>query len=62
VQVQTKCPFCSGVNSVEVKEQDYNAWKSGVYAQTAFPYLSADQRELIMTGICCWDSALGDEE
>ncbi len=61
MQVATKCPFCSSENAVEVKEQDYKAWKLGALAQNAFPYLSADQRELVMTGICCWDS-LGDEE
>ena len=62
MQVATKCPFCSSTNTVEVKEQDYKAWKAGTHAQNAFPYLSTDQRELVMTGICCWDSALGDEE
>ena len=31
--------------------QELNAWRNGVLAQDAFPSLSADEREFIMTGV-----------
>lgn len=53
------CPFCGIKHSVEVDQRDWNKYKSGHYTvQECFPYLSPDQRELILTGICkeCWGS------
>jgi hypothetical protein len=59
---QTTCPFCSGVSFVSAYEKDYNTWKAGTLIQVAMPYLNASQRELLMTGICCWDDVFGDDE
>jgi hypothetical protein len=40
-----------------------NTWKSGRLIQYAFPRMSSNDRELLITGICteCWDGELGDE-
>lgn len=63
VCVVTQCPFCGRGNEVEVNEADYWDWSDGELAQVAFPYLSADEREMLITGICgkCWDSMFGDD-
>lgn len=60
--INVTCPFCEAVSHVEVELTDYNRWKDGTLVQDAFPYLSADERTLLLTGICtsCWDNNLGD--
>ena len=60
VSIVTECPFCGHANFVEVNEDDYFDWQDGELAQNAFPYLSADEREMLISGICpkCWDSML----
>jgi len=57
VNVQCVCPWCKGANFVLVKGEQLDKWQSGTLIQDAFPLLSADERELLMTGICpeCWN-------
>lgn len=64
VCVVTQCPFCGRGNEVEVNEADYWDWDDGMLAQDAFPYLSADEREMLISGICptCWDKMFGSDE
>lgn len=64
VCVVTYCPFCGKAHEIEVNDMDYLDWKDGASAQDAFPYLSASERELLITGICptCWDNTFGDAE
>lgn len=64
VSIVTTCPFCGHANFVEVNEDDYLDWSDGTLAQVAFPYLSADEREMLISGICpkCWDSMFGSDE
>jgi len=64
VCVITQCPFCGRGNEVEVNEADYWDWQDGMMAQDAFPYLSADERELLISGICpiCWNKMFGSDE
>ena len=56
VCVVTRCPFCGCGNFVDVNEADYDDWCDGAHAQDAFPYLSANEREMLISGICptCW--------
>ena len=62
--IATHCPFCGGINGVEVNEKDYLDWQDGALVQEAFPYLNASEREMLISGICpdCWDSMFGDDE
>ena len=62
--VVTCCPFCGRANEVEVNEMDYLDWQDGKLAQDAFPYLSASDREMLISGICssCWDGMFGTGE
>ena len=64
ITIVTACPFCGHANEVEVNEMDYFDWQDGELAQNAFPYLSADEREMLISGICpkCWDEMFGGEE
>ena len=63
VSIVTRCPFCGRANFVEVNEGDYLDWDDGVNAQEAFPYLSASEREMLISGICltCWSNMLPPE-
>ena len=58
VCVVTACPFCGHGNEVEVNESDYWDWQDGKLVQDAFPYLSADEREMLISGVCptCWEN------
>lgn len=64
ITIITHCPFCGKANFIAVPEKDYEAWKAGELIQNAFPYLSADEREAIKTGICpnCWNDMFPPEE
>jgi len=63
ITVVTRCPFCGKGNEVEVNENDYLDWQDGELVQDAFPYLSPEQRETLISGICpkCWESMFGNE-
>ena len=60
----TTCPFCGRSHEIEVNEIDYLNWQNGMMAQDAFPYLSADERELLISGIDseCWEKYFGSDE
>ena len=64
VCVFTTCPFCGHENEVEVNHMDYLDWQTGELAQDAFPYLSANEREMLISGCCprCWDKMFWSEE
>lgn len=55
------CNSCDGPQTVHVTPQQYDAWLKGLFAQKAFPHLSADTRELMMSGTCgkCFDRLFG---
>ena len=63
VTVVTVCPFCRHANEVAVNEMDYFDWDDGELAQNAFPYLSAGEREMLISGCCptCWNKMFGEE-
>lgn len=64
-EIVTTCPFCGNDHYVTVDFEDFLAWsEEGELVQAAFPYLSADDRELLKTGICpkCWDAMFPTEE
>ena len=64
IRLTTSCPFCGKTASVWVNEIDYLDWQDGELVQNAFPYLSADEREMLISGICptCWDGMFGIPE
>lgn len=61
VCVITSCPYCGKANEIEVNEMDYFDWDDGELVQDAFPYLSVEEREMLISGICptCWNKMFG---
>lgn len=57
VEIKRDCPCCGKTHSVKVKENDYVNYKNGFLVQRAFPYLSSEDREILVSGICgsCWN-------
>lgn len=58
------CRICHQDFTVPCTDTQYKAWKSGELIQRAMPNLPADERELLISGICgsCFDRMLGDDD
>lgn len=52
LEVEIVCPFCGAIHSVLVNEGDFNGFQNGFPAQDAFPYLTATEREELISGMC----------
>lgn len=59
------CPFCGKVSTIKLDiektklfDKGMEAYQNGALMQNAFPFLSADERELLISGMCpkCWES------
>jgi hypothetical protein len=50
VDIAKACHVTGKSYRVTVRKCDYEAWKRGTLAQTAFPYLNAADREFIISG------------
>ena len=64
VTVIVGCIKCAEPQHITVGQADLDAWQSGTNIQNAMPYLSADDREILISGICgeCFDNMFGGEE
>jgi hypothetical protein len=66
--IYTKCPSRNCKDPSEhpiiVDSSGYRRWNNGTMIQYAFPHLSANDRERLISGICtpCWDKMFGEEE
>lgn len=58
------CLVCGEQSTLLVPSQEFENWKAGVSIQGAFPSLSADDRELLLSGTCppCWDLLWSEDE
>lgn len=54
---------CGGQKEITVNGPDLFKFRQGTLIQDAFPYLSADEREFLITGICntCWEASFGED-
>jgi hypothetical protein len=61
--VQITCNTCKTPYIMDVERADYEKRKEGALIQEAFPYLTADYRELFITGMCgkCFDNLFKDD-
>ena len=55
-ELECICNYCDYAENIEVHESDYIAWHNGKFIQDSFPYLTAGQRELMLSNTCdeCW--------
>lgn len=64
-EIIRKSPFSGKTNSmvITMNIDDYEAWQDGQLIQVALPYLTADEREFLMTGITPeeWEEAFGTD-
>lgn len=59
IEVECECPFCGRSSIVIVDFDDFQRWlNKEVSIQDAFPYISAKNRERLISGICpsCWNA------
>ena len=63
-ELECNCNYCEHAENILVTEADYNAWHNGAYVQDAFPYLTAGQRELMISNTCdtCWQKFFPDDK
>lgn len=56
--VKVKCKFCGEYTTLYVNRDDWDLFNSPdrPHIQVIFPYLSAEERELLISGMCpkCW--------
>ena len=60
-----QCKQCGVVYQIIAEREDVNRWLSGSgYIQDLLPYLTAGERELLISGTCdvCWKSMFGSDE
>lgn len=63
--VNTKCPSCGKVSTLEMTNEQYDKYISGEgYIQDIFSDWPASKREMLITGICpdCWNKMFSFEE
>ena len=50
--------------ALDVTQEQFERYENGWFVQDAFPHLSADEREFIISGVTPeeWSSTFGDEE
>lgn len=61
--IHVQCSMCTKTFKFSVGAADLQKFEDGEFVQRAFPYLTPDERELFVTGMCgaCFDDFLGPE-
>ena len=64
VSYATQCPFCRRISTIKMTREGFDRWQSGVHVQDAFPSMSIDDRETLISGSCgkCFDTEYRSEE
>jgi hypothetical protein len=58
------CKFCDNIVTMRAIPEDIIEWRQGdELIQDALPYLEADEREILISGMCpkCWLRTFGEE-
>ena len=58
------CKHCSVEYTILADAEDINSWREGAgYIQDILAYLSAAERELLISGTCdnCWNNMFGSD-
>lgn len=58
------CRLCNEEHEIFVDTNDFIDWQEGKYVQQVWPNLTADDREVMISGTCgpCFDKMFGDED
>lgn len=64
ITIKKTCVMCKTNHELQVNDQDLVRLQNGEHIQDVMPYLSADERELLISGICgkCFDKVFEDDE
>lgn len=62
--IEIVCPFCGETHYIVVAESDFDSWQNGELVQRAFPYLTATEREQLISQLCpnCQAEIFGEDE
>ena len=62
--VAVDCVQCKETHHLTVGAADLTNWENGELIQNAMPYLTADEREVLISGICgpCFGGLYGGGE
>ena len=62
INIKRQCRQCRKTTTFSLDQDALARWQSGELIQKAFPKLSADERELLISGICgkCFDSLFSE--
>lgn len=57
------CVRCKKRYQLRVNSKDHDRWLEGEHIQDVMPYLTAGERELLISGICgpCYDKLFPEE-
>ena len=64
MKVERDCPICGAKQSVIVRQYAYMKWvNKELSIQEAMPELSADEREILLSGVCsrCWGKTFKED-
>jgi hypothetical protein len=65
MQITKTSPFSGKEHTMEIdyEQKDYDSWQQGTLIQNAMPYLTADERKFLITGITPteWDETFGED-
>ena len=58
------CFKCEKPRLVTCRETEFHIWTNGAFVQNAFPNMSADDREMFVSGVCptCWKEIMETED
>ena len=59
---EKSCIKCGAMHDVVADPDDFKRWTEGTLIRDAMPYMSADERELLISSICgpCFDMMFGE--
>ena len=62
--VAVDCVQCKETHHLTVGAADLDTWNNGELIQNAMPYLTAGEREILISGVCetCFDNMFAGEE
>lgn len=64
MKITGTCWRCQAEQDVIVPQKGFDQWQNGANVQDAFPHLSPDNREFLISQTCgcCFDDLFGDDD